>query len=100
MKKRQRSTSRTSTASPTSQPSLVYHKPLDKMTPDEARVWLRGVRERLTRKMQRERAYLNRRAARGRATPTDEAYEADLILEQELLTLVENLLQGFVEQEV
>jgi len=79
-------------------PELVYHKSLDAMTPEEAQIWLRGVRERLTRKMQRERAYLDRRAARGRATPTDGAYEADLILEQELLTLVENLLQGFAEQ--
>lgn len=100
MKKRQRSTSRTSTASPTSQPSLVYHKPLDKMTPDEARVWLQGVHERLTRKMQRERSYLDYRASRGRHTPTDEAYEADLVLEQELLSLIENLLQGFADNEV
>lgn len=100
MKKSQRSTPRTSTTYTAPQPSLVYHKPLDKMTPDEATVWLRGVHERLTRKMQRERSYLAHRAARGTHTPTDDAYEADLVLEQELLSLLENLLQGFADHEV
>lgn len=100
MKKRQRSTSGSSPTYTAPQPSLVYHKPLDKMTSDEARVWLRGVHERLTRKMHRERSYLDYRASRGRHTPTDEAYEADLVLEQELLSLIENLLQGFADNEV
>ncbi len=100
MRKRQRSTPRSSPTSTAPQPSLVYHKPLDKMTPDEAKIWLQGVHERLIRKMQRERSYLDHRAARGTHTPTDEAYEADLVLEQELLSLIENLLQGFADNEV
>ena len=69
------------------------------MTPDEAQVWLQRARERLIRKMQRERSYLDHRAARGTHTPTDDAYEADLVLEQELLGLLENLLQGFADNE-
>ncbi len=95
MKKRKRQTSPShSVSSP--HPTLVYHKPFEVMTPDEALVWLRGVKERLERKMQRERAYLDRRAARGIRTPTDEAYEADLVLEQEMLTLLEHLEQVHV----
>ena len=52
MKKRQRS------PSPIPRPTLIYHKPLGMMTPDELRVWFQGTHERLTRKMQRERTYL------------------------------------------
>jgi len=54
-------------------------------------MYLEQLKERLTRKQQRERNYLNRRAARGTRTPTDEAYESDQVLEQELLTLLDDL---------
>ncbi len=80
-------------ASTRGQGSLVYHKPLKDMTPDEVSVWVQGIRERLERKMQRERAYLDRRASRGVRTPTDEAYEYDLLLEAELITLLDELAQ-------
>lgn len=50
---------------------------LDQMTPDELRAWIQRTRDAPTRKMQRERSYLDRRAARGTFTPTDEAYEQD-----------------------
>jgi len=73
---------------------VVYHRSFDVMTPEEGREWLQGIHERLTRKMQRERAYLDRRAARGAHTPTDDAYEDDQGLEQELLLLIETLLHG------
>lgn len=79
-------------------PQLVYHTSLDAMTPEEIQGWLRSVQERLQRKMKRERAYLDRRASKKRHTPTDDAYEDDLILEQELLSMVENLLDGFAQQ--
>ncbi len=62
--------------------------PLKQMTPDEVRAWLKQSREALQRKMQRERAYLDRRAARGVHTPTDEAYEQDQVLEADLLRLL------------
>ena len=74
-------------------------KRLDDMTPAEGRIWIQGVRERLQQKMQRERAYLDRRAARGVSTPTDEAYENDQRLEAELLALLEGLERSFAEQE-
>lgn len=41
-----------------------------------------------------EQAYLARRAARGTHTPTDEAYEQDQALENELLALLDELEQG------
>jgi hypothetical protein len=39
--------------------------------------------------MARERAYLDRRAARGICTPTDEAYETDQLLEADLVALLD-----------
>lgn len=53
--------------------------------------WIELRRSQLRTKQARERAYLERRAARGTHTPTDEAYEADSLLENDLL---EALLQG------
>ena len=43
--------------------------------------------------MARERAYLDRRAARGTYTPTDEAYEADQRVEADLLAMLEEFEQ-------
>jgi len=79
--------------------AVTTHKRLDEMTPSEGRIWIQGVRERLQQKVQRERAYLDRRAAHGVHTPTDEAYENDQRLEAELLALLEGLERGFAEQE-
>jgi hypothetical protein len=67
--------------------------PLAHMSPAELRDWTRTTREALQLKMQRERAYLVRRAARGVRTPTDEAYEADLVLEADLLAMLDELEQ-------
>jgi len=61
------------------------------MTPDEIRAWIRSTRAALRRKMQRERAYLDRRARRGRPTPTDEAYEQDQLLEADLLAMLDEM---------
>ena len=63
------------------------------MTPDEMRRWLHDTRLALQRKMQREQAYLHRRARQGVHTPTDDAYEADQELEADLLALLEELEQ-------
>ena len=65
--------------------------PLNQMAPDEVRAWLRATRAALQQKMQRERAYLDRRAARGTSTPTDEAYERDQLLEADLLALFDEM---------
>ena len=59
--------------------------------------WIADRRAKLREKQDRERAYLDRRAARGTHTPTDEAYEADALLENDLfeaLDLLEAYLQG------
>ena len=82
----------------TQQAKLTYRKPYDEMTPQEGVTWLKDLRDRLSRKQQRERAYLDRRAARGAHTPTDEAYEADQILEDELLMLLDELATRLAEE--
>jgi len=70
----------------------VPRKLLDEMTPDELQAWLASTKEKLAaKKMARERAYLDRRAARGTHTPTDDAYEADLLLETDLMRLLEEM---------
>jgi hypothetical protein len=72
---------------------------LDTMTPEEALPFLSKVRERLLRKMARERAYLDRRAARGIHTTTDEAYEDDQQLEQDLLAILDLIEQAVLQSD-
>ena len=67
------------------------------MTPEEIRHWIQTTRVALQRKMQREQAYLTRRAHRGVRTPTDEAYEADQELEADLLLLLDEMTQRLEE---
>lgn len=67
-------------------------QPFEQMMPDERRTWLTNLQDALQRKMQRERAYLDRRARRGIRTPTDEVYEQDQLLENDLLKLIEYCL--------
>lgn len=78
--------------------TLTYHKPLTELTPAEARIWIQDLRTRLAQKMQRERTYLDRRAARGTYTSTDEAFEADQVLESEIIGLLETIEQD-IEKE-
>jgi len=62
-------------------------------------IWIDARRSQLLKKQTRERAYLDRRAARGMHTPTDDAYEADSVLESELLEALDLLgqcLQGSI----
>lgn len=79
-------------------PTLTYHKPLSTLSPAETITWLESLRGWLEKKQQRERAYLDRRTARGTHTPTDEAYEADQERETELLLLLDELLHNAREQ--
>ena len=69
----------------------MLYSPLNQMAPDQVRSWLEATRSALQQKMQRERAYLDRRAARGTCTPTDEAYEQDQLLEADLLALLDEM---------
>ncbi|HEY4385865.1 MAG TPA: hypothetical protein VGN34_15520, partial [Ktedonobacteraceae bacterium] len=68
-------------------------KHIEDMDPQEACQYLEDLRVRLLAKQQRERAYLGRRAARGTHTPTDDAYEQDQVLEDELLEVLERLIE-------
>lgn len=74
-------------------PSPQVRPPLDQMTQEEIRTWLFQTREALQRKMQRERAYLHRRASRGIRTPTDEVYKQDQLLEADLLALLQEIIK-------
>lgn len=68
----------------------------------EKRDWIRTHRTALQRKMQREQAYLERRARRGVRTPTDDAYEADRQLEADMVALLDEmeylLVKGYFEE--
>ncbi len=79
---------------PTQQATITTHKAFADMSKAEAKSWVQDIRRRLTMKMQRERAYLDRRAARGTHTPTDEAYEQDQQLETELLAALDEIERG------
>ena len=70
---------------------MASRKPFAEMSPDEIRAWIQHTREELQRKMQQERVYLDRRAAQGIRTLTDDRYEADLLLEADLLMLLDEL---------
>jgi hypothetical protein len=72
-------------------PMTPRRPPLSQMAPNEVRAWLQATRSALRQKMQRERAYLDRRAARGTYTPTDEAYEGDQLLEADVLALLDEM---------
>jgi hypothetical protein len=65
--------------------------PLHQMSLDELRTWIRTTRAALQKKLARERAYLDRRAARGTHTPTDEAYGADQPLLADLIALLDEM---------
>ncbi len=69
----------------------VHRPKLDDMSFDEVLAWIQDTRAKLQAKMQRERNYLDRRAARGTHTPTDDAYEADQVLEADLLVMLDEM---------
>lgn len=75
-------------------PSKAPRKRFEDMDAAELQAYMVDLRGRLATKQQRERAYLDRRAARGTRTPTDEAYENDQLLESELLALLDHILQS------
>ena len=65
--------------------------PMHQMSGDELQSWIRTTRAALQKKLARERAYLERRAARGTHTPTDEAYGADQPLLADLIALLDEM---------
>jgi hypothetical protein len=92
-------TSRRITTTPRPQAQAQSRPPINAMTPHELRAWITTTRTALQQKMARERAYLDRRAARGTYTPTDQAYEADQFLEADLLALLDEFEQHVMDRE-
>ena len=95
---RQTQTQRSSTANQ----GTAYYTPrtrpdFENMQPDEVLAFFYGCKGRLEAKRIRERNYLDRRAARGAHTPTDDAYEADQLLEFDLLDLLDFLAKKLGE---
>lgn len=66
--------------------------PLAALSLTEQLAWIAERRDRLAAKQARERAHLDRRAGRGTHTPTDDAYEADQVLEGELIEILDLLV--------
>ena len=64
---------------------------INQITDEELRTWIRTTRAALQQKLARERAYLDRRAARGTHTPTDDAYDADQPLLADLIALLDEM---------
>lgn len=83
---------------PPAQAALVVHKHLDEMTPIEAVSYTEQLIERLRNKQDRERAYLDGRARRGIRRSTDELYEQDQALENEILAVFAEILEGMQEK--
>ena len=88
-----RTSRRTTPGMPRPQANAGSRPPINEMTPDELLAWIGSTRSALQKKMARERAYLDRRAARGTYTPTDEAYAADQLLEADLLAMLDEFEQ-------
>jgi hypothetical protein len=87
------------TTTPRPQAHRQGRSPINTMTPQELRAWIAATRTALQQKVARERAYLDRRAARGTYTPTDQAYEADQFLEADLLALLDEFEQHVRDME-
>ena len=83
-------TSAQSMARPGFQPQVAA-VPLASLGLADQLAWIAERRTKLQQKRQREQDYLDRRAARGTRTPTDEAYERDAMLEHELMEALDLL---------
>jgi hypothetical protein len=77
-------------------PGRPVRPSISAMTPGELRTWIVVTRAAFQKKLARERAYLDRRAARGTYTPTDEAYEAHQRLEADIVALLDEFEQHLV----
>ena len=69
----------------------IQIKAIKDMSHQEVGDYCADLIRKLTTKQARERAYLDRRAARGTNTPTDTAYEADQELETRILAILKEL---------
>lgn len=83
---------------PSVQPTLVVRKRLDEMDEHEAVAYTEQLMERLRKKQAREKNYLDGRARRGIRRPTDELYEQDQILEDEILAVLGEVIGALQEK--
>jgi hypothetical protein len=78
--------------------SVPKRPPISEMSYEELAAWIRTTRVALQKKLARERAYLDRRAARGTRTPTDDAYEQDQVLEADLISLLDEIAASLAQE--
>lgn len=71
--------------------------PINEMSGEQLTAWIRATRTALQQKMQRERNYLDRRAARRTHTPTDDAYEQEQLLEADLIALLDEMAASLAQ---
>lgn len=83
---------------PPAQATLVTRKKLDEMSCDEAISYTEQLMERLRKKQAREQNYLAGRARKGIHTSTDELYEMDQQLENELLAVLAEVAEAWREK--
>lgn len=83
---------------PPAEAPLVVHKRLDAMSPLEAVSYTQQLIDRLKNKQTREQDYLNSRRRRGIHTSTDILSEQDQLLEDEILALFAEILEGLRER--
>jgi hypothetical protein len=69
------------------------------MSEEELHAWIHTTRAALHKKLARERNYLDRRASRGTHTPTDEAFEADQDLLDDLIALLDEMEASVSERD-
>jgi hypothetical protein len=78
--------------------STLGRPPINQMTGEQLATWIWATRTALQQKMQRERNYLDRRAARNTHTPTDDAYEQDQVLEADLIALLDEMAASLAQE--
>ena len=78
--------------------SVPQRPPISEMSSEELAAWIRTTRAALQKKLARERAYLERRAARGTRTPTDDAYDADQPLLADLIALLDEMAASLAQE--
>ena len=76
----------------------LQRPPINEMTGEQLIAWIRATRTALQQKKQRERNYLDRRAARNTHTPTDDAYEQDQRLEADLIALLDEMAASLAQE--
>ncbi|SRR5579884_788832 len=74
---------------------VTQHKRIEEMRPEEVISYIQGLQARLAGVSRRTQNYLARRAHSGRQTPTDEVMQGDLLLYEEVSTLLGELLTQF-----